>query len=309
MKPSFDITYDWIEAAVRKHREDLLKENFDYVVTILRGGTVPGFICAQMLDRDLLFLNYDRKNQVPSWHSAVPSKPGKTLLIDDISGEGFTLTRCKEFLESAGHLVKTLTVGFDERSRITPDFSTDLSHQIMVFPWERHRLHPGFIHDLSTQAFKADSAYELIALDLDGLVLPDIPDSEYHRDKEATLALRDTLLPFDRSLLPPIDEKKTVIVTGRPTMDEKRTRAWLERHGFGKLPLYMREDEKFPHRHSAKFKATAARELGVTKFYESDLLQASMMTHYCPLLDVYCWNNDLKIRLKVGTAVPLSPQE
>lgn len=304
MKPSFDITYDWIEAAVRKHREALQRENFEHVVTILRGGTVPGFIAAQLLDRDLLFLSYDRKSGTPSWHST-PPKPGKTLLIDDIAGEGFTLTRCKEFLEKAGFTVKTLTLGFDERSRLAPDFSTDLSNQIMVFPWERHRLHPGFIHDLSINALKQDSSYELVALDLDGVILPDIADAEYIKDKPATLAKRDEMSPFPKNLLPPYDDAKTVIVTGRPIIDEKRTRTWLEKHGFGKLPLYMRDDDKFPHRHSAKFKATAARELGVTKFYESDLLQATMMTHYCPLLDVYCWNNDLELRIKVGTATPL----
>lgn len=301
MKPSFDITYDWIEASIRKHREALLHENFEHVITILRGGTVPGFIAAQMLDRDLLFLSYDRKSSTPSWHST-PRKPGKALLVDDIAGEGFTLTLCKEFLEKAGFTVKTLTIGFDERSRLVPDFGTDLSNQIMVFPWERHRLNQAFIHDLSMNQLQKDSSYELIALDLDGLVLPDIADAEYVKDKAATLERRDELFPFDRSLLPPFDEAKTVIITGRPTTDEKRTRDWLDRHGFAKLPLYMREDEKFPHRHSAKFKATAARELGVTKFYESDLYQATLMTHFCPLLDVYCWNNDLKIRMKIGTA-------
>lgn len=302
MKPSFEVTYEWIESTIRGHRERLRAEGFDAVVGILRGGTVPAFIAAQIVDRSLSFLRYDRPSGQVFWHSIAPTSRQKILLVDDIAGEGFTLVRGKAFLEKEGHEVKTLTIAFDERSRLRPDFSTDLSHQIIVLPWERHRLHPEFIADLGQGVIQPDHHYQLIALDLDGLLLPDIEPAEYEKDLAATLLRRDGLLPFEKGHLPAFEPKRTVIITGRPEQDRERTLRWLGQHGYADLPLHMREDSRFPHTDSALWKASQARHLGVTHFYESDLWQATLITEHCPLLDVFYWNNDRKLRYQIGRA-------
>lgn len=305
MKRPFEVTYDWMESVLRGQREALRNEKFAHVVAILRGGTVPGFIAAQLIDTDLKFLHYERPTGEVKWHSPAPVPSQKILLVDDIAGQGLTLVHAKAFLESEGHEVKTLTVGWDEKSFLKPDFSTDLRNRTIIFPWERHRLHPEFISDLAVGSAKKDSDYDLVGIDLDGLLLPDIDPKSYERDIIATLLERDQLAPFSQDLLPSFTKTAAVIITARPEEDEARTRDWLKRHGFAELPLVLRDNQHYPHTESARYKADKARELGVTRFYESDLLQAATITHYNPLLDVYCWNNDQRLRIRMGQSVRL----
>lgn len=300
MKPAFEVTYEWLEASIRSQVSLLREESFGGVVGILRGGTVPAFIASQLADAPLFFLSYDRAERAARWHTSPPPKGAKLLLVDDIAGAGFTLSDCKDFCEKSGYLLKLLTVAFDERSRLKPDFGEDLSGHTIVFPWERHRLHPGFVNDLTKNQFSPDSHYELVGVDLDGVLVPDIRDEDYRTNLEATLLRRDGLTPFQRTVWPPVDVEAALIITGRPERDRARTLEWLRQHGIRPLALHMRDEAVYSHEQSAQFKAITARHLGVTRYYESDLLQAVSMTHFSALLDVTCWNNDLGLRIAVG---------
>lgn len=302
MPSYYEITYNWIESTIRGNSDSLRKLNIKNVIGILRGGTVPAFVAAHEIDADLYFTTFARDTRRAGWYSERPPAGAKLLLVDDFAGEGITLDATKRFLEAEGHEVVTLTIGYDPKSIIVPDFSKNFGSTIGLLPWERHRLNQSFIKDLKARDYEDDSSYEIVGLDLDGLFLPDMPESRYGADLQACLTERDGLLPHPGNLLPQFRRESTVIITGRPEIDRERTVAWLNQHGLGDLPIYFRREEEFPHFESAQFKAKKCRELGVSRFYESDLLQATCMTSFAPLLDVYCWNNDLNLRIRLGPA-------
>src|SRR5688500_35491 len=95
----FECTYDWVESAAPKNRDRLRAEKFEHVVGILRGGTMPAFMAAQMTDASLSFLAFSRDDKRVTWSGQAPPKKSKVLLVDDISGEGHTLSASKQFLE------------------------------------------------------------------------------------------------------------------------------------------------------------------------------------------------------------------
>jgi hypothetical protein len=136
-----------------------------------------------------------------------------------------------------------------------------------------------------------DHEYATYAIDLDGILLPDVPLSRYDEDLAAALNERDALLPYE--VLPEVDlEKVRAVITGRPHADLERTRAWLERHGFGHLELVMRTPDTHDEttEGAAAHKAAAALRCGVTHFIESDPVQALFIAKLAPLLHVIWWD-------------------
>jgi hypothetical protein len=150
-------------------------------------------------------------------------------------------------------------------------------------------------------AMADDHHYATYAIDLDGILLPDVPLARYDEDLAAALAERDALLPFE--VLPGIDlQRVRTIITGRPELDRARTETWLERHGFGHMQLVMRA----PGTHdespagAAAHKASAALAGGVTHFVESDPVQALLIAQQAPLLRVIWWDARTRTGLLVG---------
>lgn len=298
-KPILALTYDRIDQWIASLQPELAGEGFACAVGVLRGGGPLALMVSHAVGVPPAFLRYERSTRLVTWDSSIPVPPpgSKVLVCEDIAGEGYTLDDCIAFLRGHGLDVKTLVAGFDDLSRIRPDYGLDARGYFVRFPWERHAY-----TDAYREAWRRtragtlgrigeDHEFAVYAIDLDGILLPDVPSSLYEADLAAALAKRDVLMPFE--CLPRIDiGAAKAIVTGRPEMDRIRTQAWLARHGFDRPTLVMRD----PSRHGdlpqevAAHKARAAVALACTHFIESDPVQAIHIAQWAPLLRVIWWN-------------------
>ena len=298
-KPVLALTYDQIDQWIASLQPDLAGEGFACAVGILRGGGPLALMVSHAVGVPAAFLRYDRATRSVKWDSSIPVPPAgsKVLVCEDIAGAGNTLDDCIAFLRSHGLEVRTLVAGFDDLSRIRPDYGVDARGYFVLFPWERHAYTDRYRD--AWQRMRAgtrgpigeDHEFAVYAIDLDGILLPDVAPSRYEADLAAALAERDALLPFER--LPGIDfDCAKAIVTGRPEMDRARTVAWLVRHGFDRPQLVMRDTARYGDRPDevAAHKARAALALSCTHFVESDPVQAIHIARFAPLLRVIWWN-------------------
>ena len=302
--------YNWIEDSVRTHTQMLRRAAINDVVAIQRGGLFPAMVAAQILDVPIVHsVAFDRHANQPRWVSVSrPAVNARVLLVDDIAGSGTTLANTKRFLEQQGYAVKTLTIGYDARSRLIPDFGHDFAERTAVFPWERHRLNRAFAEDMQhgRAGLRADSEYELVGLDLDGIFAPDLPGHLYQDNLSAALRQRASLQPFAPADLPPHSRDHALIVTSRHLDSREATLLWLEAHGFGGYRVVFRDPAEHPENmrdsslSAARYKIDMVQQHALTSFYESDMLQAAYMASMLALVEVFCWNNQLGIRLRMG---------
>jgi hypoxanthine phosphoribosyltransferase len=310
-KPVVPLTYEQLDHWIESLQPLLVAEEFAAVIGILRGGAPLALMVSHATGANVAFLRYDRATREVRWDSTLPlPEPGsKVLLCEDIAGRGHTLVDCIAFLREHGLVVRTLTGAYDDLSRLRPDYSIDASGYFALFPWERQAYTDRYRADWTRDGAKEgtlmadDHEYAVYAIDLDGVLLPDLPLARYDEDLDAALAERDTLLPFER--IPGIDMKHTrAIITGRPEMDRTRTVEWLERHGFGHLELVMRAPDEHDDTPSgaAAHKADAAIRCGVTHFIESDPVQAIFIAQHAPLLRVIWWNAHTRTGTLIGAS-------
>ncbi|HZZ09060.1 MAG TPA: phosphoribosyltransferase [Paraburkholderia sp.] len=308
-KPVLPLTYEQLDHWIESLQPALLAERFTMAIGILRGGAPLALMVSHAVGAPVAFLRYDRQTRAVAWDSTLPVPPAgaRVLLCEDIAGRGFTLTDCAAFLRGHGLEVTTLTGAVDELSRLQPDYAIDARGYFALFPWER-QAHTGRyredwerVETGATPAMADDHEYATYAIDLDGILLPDVPLARYDEDLAAALAERDALLPFE--VLPDIDLRNVrTIITGRPEADRARTEAWLARHGFAHMQLVMRT----PHAHNespagaAAHKAAAALRGGVTHFIESDPVQALLIAQQAPLLRVIWWDAATQTGVLVG---------
>jgi len=311
-KPVVPLTYEQLDQWIESLQPVLAKEGFTAVIGILRGGAPLALMVSHATGANVAFLRYDRTTREVRWDSTLPlPEPGsKVLLCEDIAGRGNTLVDCIAFLREHGLVVRTLTGAYDDLSRLRPDFSIDASGYFTLFPWERQAYTERYRADWSRESgqpgalMAEDHEYAVYAIDLDGVLLPDLPLARYEEDLEAALLERDALLPFER--VPGIDlQRARAIITGRPEIDRERTEAWLQRHGYGHLELLMRVVEEHDDTPSnvAAHKAAAAIRCGVTHFIESDPMQAIYIAQRAPLLRVIWWNAHTRTGTLIGAAV------
>jgi hypoxanthine phosphoribosyltransferase len=308
--------YNWIEDSVRTHTPALRRATINDVVAIQRGGLFPAMVAAHILDVPVLHsVSFDRHANRPKWVSeSRPAANARVLLVDDIAGAGNTLVNTKLFLEQQGYSVKTLAIGYDAKSRLIPDFGHDFAERTAVFPWERHRLNRAFAEDMQHDrgSVLADSAYEQVGLDLDGIFAPDLSSDLYQEDLPAALRQRASLQPFAAADLPPHSRDQALIVTSRHLDSRDATLQWLETHGFGGYQVVFRDPAEYPDNSrdgslsAARYKIDMVQRHALTSFYESDVLQAAYMASMLALVEIFCWNNPLGIRLRMGrtTIIP-----
>lgn len=310
-KPIVPLTYEQLDHWVESLQPALIAEEFAMVIGILRGGAPLALMVSHATGASVAFLRYERTTREVRWDSALPlPEPGsKVLLCEDIAGRGNTLVDCIAFLSEHGLVVRTLTGAYDDLSRLRPDYSIDASGYFALFPWERQAYTDRYRADWSRDSkgegtfMGDDHEYAVYAIDLDGVLLPDIPLTRYDEDLPGALAERDALVPFEG--LPGIDLKHTrAIITGRPEMDRERTLEWLHRHGFGHIELIMRTPDSHDESASgaAAHKAAAAIKCGVTHFIESDPVQAILIAQSAPLLRVIWWNAQTRTGTLIGAS-------
>ena len=298
-KPVLAVTYEQLDQWIASLQPELTREAFACAVGILRGGAALALMVSHATGVASAFLRYDRASRAVTWDSSIPIPPAgsKILICEDIAGLGYTLADSIEYLKSHGLTVKTLTAGFDDSSRIRPDYSIDGRGYFFLFPWERHSYTDGYRAAWQrTDAGRngriaGDHEFTVYAIDLDGILLPDLPPERYESDLHAALRERDNLEPHQD--LPPIDVRAAkAIITGRPEMDRTRTATWLRKYDFDKPLLLMRDRAKHDDtaEQVAVYKAQAAVQLACTHFIESDPRQAILIAKHAPLLRVVWWD-------------------
>lgn len=273
----------------------------DMVVGIARGGIVPATMAATSLCLPLALLNFDRSTQATAWIGSPPAAP-RILLVDDCASTGATLGSVRARLLAEQRQVLTLVVAHDpEVSAYSPDLSHPLTH-LWRFPWERGETTPRARQRRQAGAPRQlDDEQSYFGVDLDGIFLADMPAANYAADLEATLATRDQLNRFPN--LPKFAAERATIITGRPESDRARTQAWLNRHGFGHIPLEMRPAD-CPDQIGAvtRYKAAVAARVGCTHFIESEAQQAIGIAAAAPQLTVIWWNCHAQAGHVVGAA-------
>ena len=274
----------------------------DAVVAIARGGLVPGTMVSCGLALPLFMAGYDRAADAVAWIGPRPNVR-RVLVVDDCCATGQTVAAVRRSVREAGYDCATLTIVHDpETTRYVPDFSHPM-RELFRFPWERGEATPA-ARARRVGGTPAERAYEkpFFGLDLDGVFLPDIPRAHYDRDLKDALRQRHLLEPFPA--LPPFARDRAVVITGRPESDRAVTAAWLDRHGYGAIPLECR-----PAAVSAeigavsRYKAETASRWGCTHFVESEAEQAVRIAAIAPHLVVSWWSADETRAWMIGAAL------
>lgn len=300
---AFSYDYSRVEAAVFDHVPQWRKHGFDAIVAIARGGLAPAVMASTALSLPLFALSYQRAARQVSWFTAqTPAKGARILLVEDIAGRGTTLVDCHKFLAAQGYETRTFTLAYDAESRMQPDYGVKLPPGMRAwFPWERESITPAFAAT-GNQPLQPEHEYASWAIDLDGILLADLPPHLYDSNLAGTLAQRDGLPPS--KVLPSMDLSALTIITGRPEQDRSRTQAWLDRHGF-RGELVMRDESLHTAAQTARHKAMAILARNHTHFIESEAAQALEIARQAPVARIFWWNGTTALSVYAGDAPQL----
>lgn len=289
MAKAYSCDYYWVESQISGYATQWRQAGFDAVVAIARGGLAPGVMAATALSLPLYALGYDRLARRVSWFTQQTPPPGaRILLVEDIAGRGTTLYDSIEFLQGQGFVPKVFALAWDEQSRVTPHYGLKMPTGYRAwFPWEREAITDAFGATNNLPDDRPEYDYASWAIDLDGILLPDIPEALYLQNLEAALQQRDELLPH--TVMPNRDLRELPIVTGRPEQDRARTQAWLDRHGFSGR-LIMRDETRHTAAQTSTHKALAIIEQRYTHFIESDAIQALEIANQVKVARILWWN-------------------
>lgn len=297
---AFPYDYTRIEQIIAGYIPSWRHHRFDSVVAIARGGLIPAVMISAALDIPLHALAYNRERRAASWYSASsPSAESQVLLVEDIAGRGHTLTDCLDFLQAHKITPKTFTLAYDAQSRIIPEFGVEIQSGYRAwFPWERESITDAF-DATGNRPTEREYTYASWAIDLDGVLLADLPEHLYHDALDETLATRDELPPGNP--LPDLHLSQITIITGRPEQDRERTQRWLTKHGFHG-PLVMRDPARHDVGQTARHKALALLQRRHTHFLESDVEQALEIAQHTQLARVYWWNGQRALLVHASEA-------
>jgi hypoxanthine phosphoribosyltransferase len=298
--PPIYVTYDKADQLVAGFEPRIAAAQPDIVVGIARSGVVLAAMIAQRIGREFYCLRCQRHDDSPRWIDAPMTFTGTALLVDDFVSRGETMERSKAFLQAQGFRVMTFSLYFDEtRAKLVPDIS-EATSQFVRFAWERRESTNAALEIYQKSSFMplADER-EAIGIDLDGILLPDLDSLLYERDLEKALEMRDQLDAYPASELPAVDLSQVAVITGRPSCDISRTKQWLASHGFGNVELVCRDEVKFGSspQEMARHKAHAIQERGISVYFESELLQATLIAQSTPTTETIWWSRDAKLRI------------
>lgn len=287
-RTAFSYDYQRIDAMVAQFIPQWRRLNFDAVVAIARGGLTPAVMAATALSLPLFAVMYARNSRQVSWFTAKqPLEGSRILLVEDIAGRGTTLSDSIDFLQNLNYEVSVFTLAYDDASRIKPDYGIKIPKGFAAwFPWERESITPAFA-TTANQPDRPLHEYASWAIDLDGILLPDLPERDYAIALSDTLARRD-VLPAN-TVLPDIELRNLTIITGRPEQDRSRTQAWLSQYGFNG-PLIMRDESRYNSAQTAVHKADAILAGCHTHFIESDARQALEIANQVKVARVLWWD-------------------
>ncbi len=288
-KIAYPYDYSRIEFYVSSLVEQWKACEFDAIVAIARGGLAPAMMASTALSLPLYALAYARPSRKVSWFTAETPKPGaRVLLVEDIAGRGTTLLDSRDFLLRQHYQVKVFTLAYDAQSRVVPDYGMKMPDNARAwFPWERESITAAF-GQTDNMPDAPEYTYASWAIDMDGVLLADLPAHHYDKQLEKTLLARDALPPS--AVLPQLDLASVTIITGRPEKDRTRTQAWLDRHGL-RGRLVMRNEALHAPQDTAAHKAESIIAGGHTHYIESDAGQALCIANLVKVAHVYWWND------------------
>ncbi len=287
-RAAFSYDYSRIDTVISGFVPAWRLMDFDAVVAIARGALTPGAMASTSLGIPLHALSYSRPDRQVSWYTVdQPHPDSRILLVEDVAGRGTTLLDSVDYLRSQGHDVTVFALAYDSESRIKPDYGLEIPPGFRAwFPWERESITPSFDATMNCPD-RPDYEYASWAIDLDGVLLMDLPEHQYAQALHETLARRDVLPPS--TSLPQLDLNNITIITGRPEQDRERTQRWLDQHGFHG-PLIMRDETRHSAEQSAAHKAEAILARCHTHFIESDPRQALDIASRAQVARVVWWN-------------------
>lgn len=133
------VTWGEIDRFAAKHALQI-SENYTLLVAILRSGAPVAAAISRItgLPIDYMFCNrYRPKPEFIDGESRAP-RGEKILLIDDISGTGWTFNTCADYCRSLGNEVGTLSVYYcDAPGMIRPDYAEPADATTYFrWPWE-----------------------------------------------------------------------------------------------------------------------------------------------------------------------------
>jgi hypoxanthine phosphoribosyltransferase len=134
------------------------KHEFNAMVMITRGGTIPGGMLAESMGlTHILTAAVDfpaaamasQKNKLMAWPEFIqfPTNEqlmGRTaLIVDDVWGSGRTITAVKNRVSSAGGFPETCVLHFNPYRSLfgssRPDYFADVTDAYVIYPWEVDR--------------------------------------------------------------------------------------------------------------------------------------------------------------------------
>lgn len=295
------ITYERAFHVVKTFEQALAAERFDLILGIARSGVVPAVMVSQTIDVPVEFVQCGR-TETPRFLGSPPELKGKKILVvDDIIGLGLTMRAVVEFVKKLGGHPVSFCLYFDkETTQFRPDFGHSTSH-FMHAQWDRKDVTPQSRKALKEKNGRCttEDTYECFGTDLDGVFLEDIKRKAYRLEERiaSILAYRDSLMPMES--IPVTDHQHVYVITGRPETDRQRTRAWLNKHGFAKAQLVCRNTAEYGSglKEMARFKADQIINIGISKYFESDLMQAVLIAQKALCTDIYWWGKEDKIRI------------
>lgn len=122
-----------VEKFALAHLKDLRR--VDFVVGVSRGGLIPAALIATRIDKPLVAVYIDKKDQVyldrKGW-----IRGKRILLVDDIVRTGKTFRKMLALLKKSGvQEIKSFTLFCLRSSRVRPTWTTLISHD-QKMPWD-----------------------------------------------------------------------------------------------------------------------------------------------------------------------------
>ncbi len=277
------ITYEKADQLIAGFEPQIRTIAPDIIVGVARSGVVLASMIAQRMGAEFYCLRCQRHDSTVRWIDLPKATTGVALLVDDFVSRGDTMLKCKQFLEQLGFTVKTFSLFYDlERTRLVPDVSQGTTRFIR-FAWERRESTSAALENYAkSDSLLPELEQEAVAIDLDGI-----------------LASHDPTQPISKQQLPDIDYNKVTIITSRPNSDFAETQRWLIQNGYGHVPLICRNENIYGDtaQDIAAHKAKLIQQLGISIYFESELLEATLIAQAVPTTEIIWWGQERHLRI------------
>lgn len=128
-----------VQAMARRHEHDI-RDRYDLLVAIMRAGSPVAALLSRQTGLPIDYVVCSRRNPDPFFLDGPARAPRarRILLVDDVSGTGWTFRRCKRYCEMLGNEVGTFSVfRCDAPGMYVPDFSMAADpDEYLRWPWE-----------------------------------------------------------------------------------------------------------------------------------------------------------------------------